>query len=160
MPFRFTPSHRNQGLFPFRPDLTKGRIGILSSFLQTAFDQSSSDLAAWYSLADSAENQQVEFKCSESRGIYDVPATLSGHCEWLDFILDSRESLILNQPSPHYYGKILFIPGMRSAMALPMFSNKAVSDIVILNSRRENHFGHKNSTNLHLLGNICSNLLT
>lgn len=159
MPFRFTPSHRNQGLLPFIPDLTQGRIGILSSFLQTAFNQSSSDLAVWYSLDDTSKNGIARFKCSESRGIYKVPATLSDSSEWVDFILDSRESLILNRPSSHYYGEILFIPEMKSAMALPMFSKKAVSDIVILNSRSENHFGHKNSTNIHLLGNICSNLL-
>lgn len=154
---RFPPPQEEIHVLPFIPDIGKGRAGIISSFTQTAFDQSVSDLAAWYSSAP--RSLRKRFQCAESKGIYDVTELLKEESEWLDFLLEIREVLILNQRAPHFLKGILLHKKMNSAMVFPLFHKGSISDIVILNSRRENHYGNKNSRNLQILGSICSNLL-
>jgi hypothetical protein len=158
MPSRFTASrYQETTLLPFTPDISKGRAGLLSSFVQTAFDQSRSDLAARY--FTSPRSLRRNFQRAESKGIYEVAEVLPEDSEWLDFLLDCREILILNQRASHFLKGLFLHESMGSAMAFPMFHKGTISDIVILNSRHENHYGSQNSRNLQQLSAICSNLL-
>lgn len=151
------PPPCSPGLLPFVPGAARGRAGLLSTLLKTAFDQSSSDLAAWYALSPRARTKR--FLPKEAKGIYPVPPLLTEEVEWVDFILESGEALILNRPRSHFLGDLLLHSRMHSAMALPLFDKGGVSDIVILNSSRKNHYGRGTSRDLLALGQICSNFL-
>ncbi len=156
MPFRNSPSSETD-LLLFKPDLTRGRAGIILSYTQTSFDLSSSDLTAWYTLDES--DKKNEFRLKSKMGIYEVPALLSYQIEWVDFILESGEIMIRNKKDDNFLYHMLFHEKMNSAMALPLFKKGIVSDIVVLNSRNLNYYGSKKYRDLCILNEICSNIL-
>jgi len=145
------------GGIPFSPPLNDGRPGILRSFVQTAFECSDADLAAWFTL--DSEGKKIRLKQQDCRGIYPLPETLPASSGWTSFLLECREMAVLNNPAPHPLSGLLLHEKMRSGIALPMFKKNEVSDIVILNSRKDNHFGSSNCCRLIRLSGICSNLI-
>ena len=142
-------------LLPFRPDMQQGKLGILENLLKSAFYQSSSDLAAWYSRKGTSRN----YILIKSLGAYDVPEKILSDWEWLDFIHHCRESLVLNKAGKSFLDGILIHPVMKSGYVIPLFENTQISDIVILNSRATDSYGRKNCCDLHSLSMICSDLL-
>ncbi len=142
-------------LLPLRPDLRQGKQGILEKMLQSAFYQSSSDLAAWYSRSGTSR----DYSLAHSLGIYDVPETIYAASGWLDFIHHCRESLVVNRKKGTFLEEILINPAMNSGYVIPLFENMQISDILILNSISPDSFGSKKCHDLQSLSRICSDLL-
>ena len=99
------------------------------------------------------------FRIESKMGIYNVPDLLSLHIEWVDFILESGEIIIRNKKDDNFLYHMLFHEKMNSAVALPLFKKGIVSDIVVLNSHKMNHYGNKKYRELCALREVCSNIL-
>ena len=158
MPSRLKTRHLcENGLLPFSPDLKRGKTGLLESLLFTAFHQTSSDLAVWYCLEkdDQIANRN---KTVQTMGIYPSPRILY-HQEWIAFLRESREMLVLNSRKHHFLESLLLDKNMNSALAFPLFNKQSVSDILILNSSREDHYGKSNCRAVLSLGTVCSGML-
>ena len=139
--------------------LSRERVltGLVSVFVEQALDLTRSDLAAlyFYKEPDVAESELVLFY---RRGVLGVPSSLRGDSEFVSFLRECDDTLVVNTREGAYFLDIFLVPGMQSGIALPLSTPRARLGILVLNSRDPRYFGREHFSFLDSFRKMAGNM--
>jgi class 3 adenylate cyclase/PAS domain-containing protein len=94
----------------------------------------------FYSYTDNPEQKDIVIQIYK-RGRWDVPLQLDRNSSLIEFLEESRESVIvLNKSENRHFPSIILHKDMQSAIALPIFTPDSRTGFLILNSTEINYF--------------------
>lgn len=138
----------DDSLMPTEQDLVKAGTllarernfkDLVNVFVEQAQDISRADLTAFYILQDPGDRKS-DLKLVFKRGRYQVPETIDGDSELIQFLRECKEALIFNnKPAssvPAFIKEVLINPEMQSGMALPIVSPPREVGILFSASRK------------------------
>ncbi len=111
----------------------RGFRDVVSVLVEQAADISGADLAAMY-VYEIPEEPGGNLKLYYRRGRQIPPTSLSAETEFVDFLSDADETLVVLDRSQPYFNDLFFADGMHSAVALPLSTPKARIGVLVLNS--------------------------
>lgn len=134
------------------------RQSVSRGLVEQALDVTRSDAAALYVL-DPDKKKQEELPLLHRRGRYDLPKHLPLSGESVNFLLDSRETLVINNPGGPFFGDIFLHSEMKSAIASPLVSRDQVMGLLFLNSRQPDHYGAARLSFIDSFNKMASGML-
>ncbi len=114
---------------------------LMSILAEQALDITHSDLACLYFYTDSGKPSDL--RIMYRRGAGDAPKLLSRKAEFLSFLEDSEESLVILNRNQIFFKDIFLHEKMNSAVALPLFTPKARIGVLIVNSEKPNFYNRE-----------------
>ena len=87
-------------------DMSRQTVSV--SLVEQARDVTRSNVAALYIVPSEEENPQ-NFPLLHKRGQFDVPQMLDRENETVDFLLDSSETLVVNDPGNVFFSDIFLL---------------------------------------------------
>ncbi|HAP43991.1 MAG: guanylate cyclase [Spirochaetes bacterium GWD1_61_31] len=124
---------------------------LAGTLVEQSIDVSGSELAGLYAYTD-PEDPSKGLRLLYRRGRHTLPVSLAGGLEWHRFLLDCRETIILNQPRESPFAGLLLAEGMKSAIALPLMTPKLTIGVLILNSHTTDFYDRRR---FHFLNSLC-----
>ena len=131
---------------------------VVGSLVEQSLDVTRSDLAVLYLYAPE-DPAAPDIKATFQRGRYEFPKTLKRSSELVSFVEDCGESVVLLQRRPSPFQEMLLHPQMHSGIAVPVSTATADIGILILNARREDHYGRVRLRFLDGLLKLASGIL-
>ncbi|MFP4205400.1 MAG: adenylate/guanylate cyclase domain-containing protein [Spirochaetaceae bacterium] len=116
-----------------------GFRNVVSVLVEQAADIASADLAALYFYED-PEQPGDRLKLYYKRGRHAPPSSLRASTEFIEFIEDSEESLVVLDREQPFFEDLFLAEDMHSAAALPLVTPKARLGVLVLNSYQRNFF--------------------
>jgi adenylate cyclase len=107
---------------------------FIASLVEQLFDITGVNLACFYSLE--GDRARLLFR----RGLYDIPELLSPEEDPFQFVLDSRETVVLTERKESPFLPLLLHREMNSGVLSPLLSGSKVDAFIILNSRDPQFF--------------------
>ena len=114
---------------------------LMSILAEQALDITHSDLACLYFYTEFDESPDL--RLMYRRGLGDAPKRLSRKTEFIDFIEDSEESLVILDRNRPFFKDIFLHDRMNSAIALPLFTPKARLGVLIVNAEKPNFYNRE-----------------
>jgi class 3 adenylate cyclase/PAS domain-containing protein len=113
---------------------------LVSVLVEQSLDVTRSDISVFYSYTDNPEQKDIVIQIYK-RGRWDVPLQLDRNSSLIEFLEESRESVIvLNKSENRHFPSIILHKDMQSAIALPIFTPDSRTGFLILNSTEINYF--------------------
>ena len=122
---------------------------IISSLTEQLFDITGCNLACFYSLSDS------KVRLLYKRGKYETPEILNRGDELIQFIIESKESVVLTERKKSPFLSILLNNLMESGVAAPIGTRKKIYGLIILNSLNKYFFNRKSLTAIEAISKIA-----
>ncbi len=110
---------------------------IISSLTEQLFDITGCNIACFYSLSDTG------IRLLYRRGNFQVPEVLNKYDELFQFIIESKESVVLTERKKSPFISILLNDLMESGIAAPIGTNNKVYGFMIMNSINKYFFNRK-----------------
>ena len=125
----------------------QSRTSLISTLVEQAQDISKSEIGALY--AYPAETTRPEsLKMVFKRGKYNVPHSLKTDSDFIQFVEDCREVIVVHSKNDPFFTEGLLNENMNSSIILPLTASKKKIGILILNSRKNDFYG---KSRLHFL---------
>ena len=112
---------------------------LVSVLVEQAIDITVSELACLY-LYEDPEGDRGGLKLYYRRGRYDVPNTIRRDSQFVGFLEDAEESLVVLDRSQPFFSDLFLNASMNSAIALPLATPKARIGVLVLNALQENFY--------------------
>jgi adenylate cyclase len=125
-------------------------LKILTDQLQ---DICRSDLTALYIEKDG------ELRLISFRGKYQPPKVLEMTRGGIEFILDEKTGVFLNDRNSEFFQDVFLFDSMNSGALVPICTQRKFYGAVFLNHRQEGLFGHSRLQFIEGITTLCSNLL-
>lgn len=132
---------------------------LVSVLVEQSLDVTRSDISVFYGYSDPE-------KCTEplerlyKRGRWDVADELPCDDPLVDFIEESRETVIIHKKSRNIHFPSIFLhDDMKSAIALPVFTADGKSGILLLNSQYASYYNNSRFQFLDSLAKLASGML-
>ena len=106
---------------------------VVSVLVEQAADISGADLAAMY-LYENPDEPGGKLKLYYRRGRQIPPPSLSAETEFVEFLHDADEALVVLDRSQPYFNDLFLSEDMHSAIALPLTTPKSRIGVLVLNS--------------------------
>jgi PAS domain S-box-containing protein len=106
---------------------------LVSVLVEQAVDISGSELACLY-LYEDPDSPGGRLKLYYRRGRFEVPRTIRAEAEFVSFLEDADESLVLLDREQPFFADIFLNDRMHSAIALPLSTPKARIGLLVLNA--------------------------
>jgi adenylate cyclase len=129
---------------------------VSRSLVEQALDITRADLAALYVI--SPEDSEV-LPLLHKRGRFPVPSEVELERESVDFVLDCRETLVVNEPGRDFFQDIFLHPDMNSAVLVPLMNQSVLLGVLFLNARSVQHFGASRLSFIDSFSKMVSGLL-
>ncbi len=126
---------------------------LISILVEQSIDITSSDLACLYVYPDpehktgATGNPHLVYR----RGRFHSPKTIQVKSQLVDFLLESKEAVVLTERKKSPFKEILLDPGMNSGVAFPLVTPQTDIGFLILNSLDPFHF---NRSRFHFLDSL------
>lgn len=114
----------------------KARISIL---VEQSLDITRATGACLY-LRSIPDDASSDFRLSYRRGRISAPLRLLANAEWVEFIAESEEAVVILSRKPSPFVGILLEKKMESGIAFPLNTNRGLIGILVLNDRQPNFF--------------------
>ena len=98
---------------------------LISILVEQTLDITKSDLACLY-LPRDTENPKSDLNLCYKRGRFEVPPRFPAGSQLISFIRESEEAVLLLDRKKSCFIEILLHPRMRSGIALPVSTTKAI----------------------------------
>ena len=131
---------------------------LVSVLVEQSADQSRSDLACLYAYED-PDTAAGPMRLIYRRGLRDVPDTLPGGGELLDFLDECGEAVVLLERRKSPFSDLLLADSMNSGIVLPVRAAKRRVGALFLNSRHERHYGNEKFRYLDALTRLAGGLM-
>jgi len=112
---------------------------LISVLVEQSLDITHSDVAALY-LFTEPEKPVSDLKMVYKRGNFPIPAEFGKESELIDFLLECRKAVVLQERKKLAFSDLFLHPGMQSGIALPVITRKSTIGILFLNSRKQNFY--------------------
>ncbi|NBF40923.1 MAG: PAS domain S-box protein [Spirochaetes bacterium] len=113
---------------------------LVSVLVEQAVDISGSELACLY-IYENPEEPGGKLKLYYQRGRYQVSRSMAAEAEFVEFLEDSDESLVVLDRGQPFFADIFLHPEMSSGIALPLSTPKARIGVLVLNSKIPGFYG-------------------
>ena len=113
---------------------------LVSVLVEQAVDISGSELACLYLYEDPGQ-PGGKLKLYYQRGRYQVPRSIGAEAEFVEFLEDSDESLVVLDREQPFFDDIFLNQKMQSGIALPLSTPKARIGVLVLNSKLPGFYG-------------------
>ena len=131
---------------------------LITVLVDQSMDISASDLTCLFMHTDPG-NTASPLRRVARRGHHEAPEQLDPGAEWLRFLYDCREAMVLLQRQPGPFTPMLLNDGMHSGIALPLFTASAQLGVLILNAAAENFYGRQRFQFLDSFSKLAGGLL-
>jgi len=115
---------------------------MASVLVEQSLDITRSDLACLYIRA-SLENKNSPLRLIYRRGRYEAAERLAASSELVAFVEESGEAVLLTERQISPFAELLLESRMESGIALPLATPKQNLGLLILNSRKKNHYARE-----------------
>jgi adenylate cyclase len=136
---------------------TTNRKTLISTLVEQALDVSESDLAVMYGQKEDSDD--TNYYAVYKRGPFEHPQKLPKKTEFIEFLRDSKETLVINDKKPKFFKDIFLNEQMKSAIAIPLFTPKLFIGIVVLNNREEEFYGYSRLSFLDSYAKMASGMI-
>ncbi len=131
---------------------------LISIIVEQSKDITRSDLSCLY-LSENPEKGKSTYKLVYRRGKFDVPERIYPDSETLQFLIESKETVVILDPQTKFFGDIFLNPKMKSAIALPLFTQKDNLAMLILNSTEPEFYNRTKFEFLDSFSKLASGML-
>lgn len=131
---------------------------LISVVVEQSIDITRSDLAGLYLHTD-PEHRGSELRRVYRRGRHEIPVQISPEEEWVLFIEECEEAVVLLERKPSPFSGILLAPGMESGIALPLFTTTSKIGMLVLNAREPGFYNHERFSFLDSFAKLAGGLL-
>ncbi len=131
---------------------------LVSVLVEQAIDVTRSELACLY-LYEDPEGEGGRLKLYYRRGRYKAPNTLEGDSQFVGFLQDAGESLVVLDRDQPFFSDLFLSHTMNSAIALPLATPKARIGVLLLNAREENFYNRARFYFLDSFSALASGML-
>ena len=115
--------------------------------VEQSLDISRSDLCALY-LHVEPGNPQSKLRQIHKRGAFDVPSFIAPDMEWVEFLFECGEAVVVLENTPGPFQGVLIHPEMSSGFALPLSTATMQLGVLVLNARQKKFY---NAERFHFL---------
>lgn len=132
---------------------------IVSVLVEQSLDVTRSDLSVFY-IYEYPDEKNPVLKNHYQRGRWSVPEVLTKGSPLVQFLEESRETLVLSGRSKEPFFKGIYLSDeMKSSIALPLFTKNLHIGILILNSIEKRFYNNRNFRFLDSLTKMSSGIL-
>jgi transcriptional regulator with GAF, ATPase, and Fis domain len=130
---------------------------VIISILEQSREITKSDLACFYK-HDKSKVSADNYKLSIKKGEYEVDDYIFSDNEFINFIKECRESIVILERKTGPFIDILLNRFMNSGIALPLLAEDKLFGIIILNSSEVNFYNHDKFLFLESLNKTANNI--
>ncbi|HUX14150.1 MAG TPA: adenylate/guanylate cyclase domain-containing protein [Spirochaetia bacterium] len=131
--------------------------GLVSVLVEQALDITRSDLAALY-LYQEPEDPASKLTLFYRRGAAGVAESIPGTGEFVSFLRECGETLVVSSAEDAFFSDVLLVPGMQSGIALPLTTPRDQLGVLVLNSRQSLFFDRDRFSFLDSFGKMAGNM--
>ena len=136
---------------------------LMSILAEQALDITRSDLACLYFYTDAGQageaGKKSDLRLMYRRGTGQPPKRLPKDTEFLDFLEDSKESLVILDRNQVFFRDLFLQETMNSAVALPLFTPKARIGVLIVNAEKPNFYNRERFSFLDSFTKLAAGML-
>ena len=136
----------------------KNLKGIASVLVEQSADYARTDLCCLYFFPEGGRRDN-SLRLYYRRGDRRVPGSLDTGSVLVDFIIESRESVVLTDRRGTEFDDLFLNEDMRSGMALPLMAGREPLGILYCNSRSDQHFGRSRTRFLSSISKLAGELM-
>ncbi len=131
---------------------------LISIIVEQSKDITQSDLSCLY-LSENPDKEKATYKLIYRRGKYDVPEYIYPDDETLNFLIESRETVVILERPGKFFDDIFLNPRMNSAIAIPLFTRRDNLAVLILNSTEPQFYNRSKFEFLDSFAKLASGML-
>ena len=131
---------------------------LVSVLVEQSIDITRSDLASLYLHGD-PERPESELRRVYRRGRHPSPERIDAGEEWVSFIEECEEAVVLLERKSSPFLGILLAPGMQSGIALPLYTATSKIGVLVLNALQPNFYDHQRFSFLDSFAQLAGGLL-
>jgi adenylate cyclase len=131
---------------------------MASVLVEQSLDITRSDLACLYVHSD-LEQRSSPLRLIYRRGRYPVAERLAASSELVAFVEESNEAVLLTGRIESPFAPLLLHAHMQSGIALPLATPTQKLGLVVLNSRKRNHYGRERFLFLDSFAKLAAGML-
>ena len=131
---------------------------LVSVLVEQSIDITHSDLASLYLHGD-PDRPESELRRVYRRGRHPTPERIGAGEEWVSFIQECEEAVVLLERKTSPFSGILLADGMQSGIALPLYTATSKIGVLVLNALQPDFYGHQRFSFLDSFTQLAGGLL-